>query len=114
MPFRNKRHFYFVSANSNSIKLLLRRSIQVSLRYSTIAWQFTPSKAKGHTLHRPFICSTISRGVRSVNLEPNRIVVVQVCDATNVDQGTNAGIIITLVNFQLYTQKPQITDSLYL
>jgi len=31
----------------------------------------------------------------------NRIGVVQECDARKVDQGTNAGNIITLVNFQL-------------
>ena len=40
---------------STTIKLPLRRSIQVSLRNSAIASQFTQSEAKGHSLLRPVI-----------------------------------------------------------
>jgi len=39
-----------VTNSWNSIGLLLRRSIQVSLRYSTETSQFTQSEAKGRTL----------------------------------------------------------------
>ena len=38
-----------------TIKLLLRRSVQVTVRYSTIASQFTQREAKGHSLVRPVI-----------------------------------------------------------
>jgi hypothetical protein len=42
----------YVTSSIAAIKLLLRRSIQVSLRYSTIASQFTQSEAKARTLQR--------------------------------------------------------------
>ena len=42
------RHYYYYHR-------LLRRSIQVSLRYITIASQFTQSEAKGRTLYRSVI-----------------------------------------------------------
>jgi hypothetical protein len=42
----------YVTRISATMRLLLRRSIQVSLRYSTIASQFTQSEAKGRTLQR--------------------------------------------------------------
>ncbi len=40
----------YVVGNPTTIELPLRRSIQVPLRYSTIASQFTQSEAKGRTL----------------------------------------------------------------
>ena len=41
-----------------TIKLLLRRSVQGSLRYSAIASQFTQSEAKGRTLQRSVLYSS--------------------------------------------------------
>jgi len=84
----------------------LRRSIQVSLRYSTIASQFTQSEAKGRTLHVPlfgqlFLAVFTARIRRWVpqffafaawNRKPNRIVAVQECDARKADRGTNGSI----------------------
>jgi hypothetical protein len=51
----------YVIRSITTMKLLLRRSIQIPHRYSTIASQFTQSEAKGRTLLRPVILSAFPK-----------------------------------------------------
>ncbi len=52
-----RNSFFWVTSCITTIKLSLRRSVHLSLRYSTIAAQFTQSEAKGRTLVLQQFCS---------------------------------------------------------
>jgi len=96
MPLRNRRHFCFVTSNSNSYQCLLRRTL-LQFEFYRAFWGTRMQRINLDLIIANLFNPRHPCSLHLLNHELN----VQECDATKVDQGTNAGNIITLVNIQL-------------